>query len=181
MNDLQCEYERLIAPIEHRMIRAVWRITRDPDDADTAFQEALLVVWKRWDRILKHPNPQALVLHITINAAHDVLRRKARQGRYFTQAPIPEEVPDASPSAVQQMCLAEQDAQIRDAISKLPGNQAVAMLMHAVEEMPYDEIAVALDCRESTVRKHVARARAKLRILLSHLLPQIQKEEGSHV
>jgi DNA-directed RNA polymerase specialized sigma24 family protein len=31
-----------------------------------------------------------------------------------------------------------------------------------------------MDCRESTVRKHVARARARLRTLLA------QKEEGCH-
>ena len=42
MNDRQQEYERLIAPIEARMMRAVWRISRDPNDAEDAFQEALL-------------------------------------------------------------------------------------------------------------------------------------------
>ncbi|MFY9726215.1 MAG: sigma factor, partial [Bryobacteraceae bacterium] len=71
MNDRHREYERLIAPIEGRMIRAVWRIVRDPDEVEDAFQEALLTVWKRWDRICIHPNPQALVLQICIHAAHD--------------------------------------------------------------------------------------------------------------
>jgi DNA-directed RNA polymerase specialized sigma24 family protein len=52
--------------------------------------------------------------------------------------------------------------------------------MHAVEEIPYSEIAVAMDCREVTVRKHVARARAKLRSLLSHLIPPVHKEESIH-
>jgi DNA-directed RNA polymerase specialized sigma24 family protein len=37
-----------------------------------------------------------------------------------------------------------------------------------------------MDCREATVRKHVARARAKLRSLLSHLIPAVHKEESSH-
>ena len=64
MNDRQQEYERLIAPIEVRMMRTVWRISRDPNDAEDAFQEALLTVWKRWDRIVTHSNPHALILHI---------------------------------------------------------------------------------------------------------------------
>ena len=48
--DQRSEYERLIAPIENRMIRCVWRIVRDPDDAEDALQDALLTVWKRGGR-----------------------------------------------------------------------------------------------------------------------------------
>jgi RNA polymerase sigma-70 factor (ECF subfamily) len=174
MNDREREYERLIAPIEDRMMRAVWRVSRDPDDAEDAFQEALLTVWKRWDRIETHPNPQALVLHICIHAAHDVLRRKVRRVKWLEAAAIPEDIPDSSASAIQNISGAERDAQVLRAIGLLSKNQARAILMHAVEEIPYGEIALAMDCRESTVRKHVARARARLRTLLA------QQEEPSH-
>ena len=176
MKDRQREYERLIQPIEDRMMRTVWRVTRDPDDTEDAFQEALLTIWKRWDRILTHPNPQALVLQICINAAHDVLRRKVRQGKLT----VMEDMPDASASVLENISAAEQDAQVLRAIGLLSKNQARAILMHAVEEVPYGDIAAAMDCRESTVRKHVARARTKLRTLLAHLLPAVQKEETSH-
>ena len=180
MNDRQQEYERLIAPIEDRMIRAVWRVSRDPNDAEDAFQEALLTVWKRWDRIQTHPNPHALILHICINAAHDALRRKVRRGKWLEAVAIPEDIPDSSASAIQTISGAEQDAQVLRAIGLLPKNQARAILMHAVEEMPYVEIAAAMDCRAVTVRKHVARARNRLRTLLSHLIQPVHKEEGSH-
>ena len=180
MNDRQREYERLIAPIEDRMMRAVWRISRDPSDTEDAFQEALLAVWKRWDRVRTHPNPHALILHICINAAHDVLRRKVRQGTWLGAVAIPEDIPDSSASTFQIISGAEQDAQVLRAIGLLPKNQARAILMHAVEEIPYGDIAAAMDCREGTVRKHVARARTRLRTLLSHLIPSVHKEEGSH-
>ena len=174
MNEREREYERLIAPIEDRMMRAVWRVSRDTGDAEDAFQEALLTVWKRWDRIQTHPNPQALVLHICIHAAHDVLRRKVRRGRWLEAAAAPEDIPDSSASAIQNISGAERDAQVLRAIGLLSKNQARAILMHAVEEVPYGEIALAMDCREATVRKHVARARARLRTLLA------QQEEPSH-
>jgi RNA polymerase sigma-70 factor (ECF subfamily) len=180
MNDRHQEYERLIAPIEGRMMRAVWRVIRDPNDVEDAFQEALLTVWRRWDRICMHPNPQALVLQICINAAHDALRRKLRQAKWLEAGAIPEEIPDSARSAAQDISGAEQETQVLRAIGLLPKNQARAILMHAVEEVPYNDIAAAMDCREATVRKHVARARAKLRSLLSHLIPAVHKEEGSH-
>ena len=180
MNDRQQEYERLIAPIEDRMMRTVWRILRDSKDAEDAFQEALLKIWKRWDRIRTHPNPHALVLQICIFAAHDVLRRKVRQGKWLEPVAVPEDIPDSSASAIQNIADAEQNAQVLGAIGLLPKNQARAILMHAVEEIPYGDIAAVLGCREVTVRKHVARARSRLRTLLSHSIPSIHKEEASH-
>ena len=174
MNDRQREYERLIAPIEDQMMRAVWRISRDPDDTEDAFQEALLTIWKRWDRVLRHPNPQALVLHICINAAHDVLRRKVRRGKWLEAGAILEDIPDSSATALQEISCAEASAQVLRAVGLLSKNQARAILMHTVEEIPYGDIAEAMDCREATVRKHVARARARLRTLLA------QQEEPSH-
>jgi RNA polymerase sigma-70 factor (ECF subfamily) len=180
MNDRQREYERLIAPIEDRMMRSVWRVVRDPHDAEDAFQEALLTVWKRWDRIRAHPNPHALILHICINSAHDALRRRVRRGKWLEASAIAEDIPDSSGSAIQNISGAERDAQVLRAIGRLPKNQARAMLMHAVEEIPFGEIAAVLECRESTVRKHVARARTKLRALLTNLIPAIRKEETSH-
>jgi RNA polymerase sigma factor (sigma-70 family) len=103
-----------------------------------------------------------------------------RQGNWIEEGAIPEDIPDSSVSAIQIISGAEQDAQVLRAIGRLPKNQARAILMHAVEEIPYGDIAAALDCREGTVRKHVARARTRLRTLLSHLIPTVHKEEGSH-
>ena len=180
MNDRRQEYERLIAPIEDRMMRAVWRVLRDPTDAEDAFQEALLKVWNRWDRILAHPNPHALVLQICVYAAHDLLRRRVSQGRWLEAVAVPEDIPDSSASVIQDISGAEQNAQVLGAIGLLSRNQARAILMHVVEEAPYGDIAIALGCREVTVRKHVARARTRLRTLLSHLIPAIRKEEASH-
>jgi len=59
MKDQRPEYGRLIALITDRMIRVVWRIVRGPDEAEDAFQEALLTVWTRWGQIQSHPNPHA--------------------------------------------------------------------------------------------------------------------------
>ena len=67
------DYEDLIRPIEHQMIRSVWRIVADPGDAEDAFQDALAKVWKNWGRVRRHPNPHALILRMCANAAYDAL------------------------------------------------------------------------------------------------------------
>jgi hypothetical protein len=55
-------FQQSIAPIEDRMIRSAWWITRNAQDAEDAMQNALMVIWKNRHRIGQHPNPQALIL-----------------------------------------------------------------------------------------------------------------------
>ena len=176
MTDQQREYERIISPVEDRMMRAVWRITRNAADADDAFQDALLTIWKRWDRIRRHPNPHALILQICTNSAYDLLRRRVREGKRANALPQAG-VPDSSTSQLEAIAAAEQDAKVLQAIGVLPEKQGRAILLHVVEEMPYAEVAAAMDCGEATVRKHVERARAKLRTLLSSWFSSTHKEE----
>src|SRR5690554_5358393 len=73
------DYEILIAPLREAMICVVWQVTQDEEGAEEAMQEALAVLWRKFDRVCAHDNPQALVLRICHNAAYDVLRRKIRR------------------------------------------------------------------------------------------------------
>jgi len=180
MDQRQLAYERLIAPVESRMIRTIWGIVRDPDEAQDALQEALAVIWRRWDRLQKHPNSEALVMRICINAAYDALRRRRRRLRWFGTQGLPVDAPDPAPSAVQAVAGAEARLRVREAIASLSRRQATAIVMHAVEGIPYEGVAAAMRCREVTVRTHVARARAKLRVLLADLAPSGRAQENTH-
>ena len=171
MNDLQQTYDRIIRPIEDRMIRSIWRIVRNPQDAEDAMQDALLIILKRWDRISRHPSPQSLVLKICIDAAYDVTRRTLRHRRVV-------ELDEASRRTGEPVAIAvrgngEQGAvrRDRDGDHRLSRQQATAMLMRAVQGQSYEEIAAVLGCTEATARKHVARSRQRLRIWLAHLDP----------
>lgn len=148
------------------MIGAVWRVVRNEEDFDEAFQEATSAIWKRLRRIRRHPNPHALVLRICINAAYDVLRRRVRARKRellsAARAQGAVEVPSASHAMEQQ----SRRDQLLAAIARLPANQARSILMRYMEGLSYPEIAAALGCNEATVRTHVSRACHRLRQLL---------------
>jgi RNA polymerase sigma-70 factor, ECF subfamily len=55
---------------------------------------------------------------------------------------------------------------IREAIQRLPPEFREAILLREYEELSYQEIATILECPIGTVMSRLARARAKLRILL---------------
>jgi RNA polymerase sigma-70 factor, ECF subfamily len=171
MSESQQTYDRIIRPIEDRMIKSIWRIVRNTQDAEDAMQDALLTITKRWDRVSRHPNPQSLVLKICIDAAYAITRRTIRNRQTEALGQRADEPASSARSPSEEMIGTEQYVEIITAIHRLSRQQAIAMLMHTVQGQPYDEIAAALGCTEATVRTHVARARERLRIWLAHLNP----------
>lgn len=158
------EYERLIRPIEGQMMRVVWGITQDPEDAEEAFQEALATIWRKWDRIGRHPNPTALILRMCHNAAYDILRKKIRRRREVQPELIsPEPAPNPSEIAASR----ERESVILNAIGHLSRQQAQAVIMRLVEGESYDAIGRILGCKDSTARKHVERGRERLTRMLA--------------
>ena len=164
-------YERLIAPMESRMMRTIWRVVRQGEMAEDTLQDALAIIWRKRDRIRRHPNPQALILKICLNCAYDSLRKRKRfqrlqdlsmsnvhQRQPFTDGPT-----ELARKAVQD--------EVLQAIGRLPQQQAVAVLMRIVQDEPYDIIAEAMGCSETTVRIHVSRGRKRLCQWLAHLEP----------
>ena len=153
------------------MVRSIWRIVVNAQDAEDAMQNALLVIWKRWKHVIKHPSPEALILKICIDAAYDVARCGFRE-QQRTQSHSSIEVPtDPAFSPAEQLIQAELHAEALAAIHRLSRNQAVAMLMRVFEELSYSQIAAAMRCTEATARKHVARARERLQVMLARFEP----------
>jgi RNA polymerase sigma-70 factor (ECF subfamily) len=60
--------------------------------------------------------------------------------------------------------------EVREAIQQLPAEFREIILLREFEELSYQEIATILDCPAGTVMSRLARARAKLRTLLSAAL-----------
>lgn len=119
-------YEELIAPVRERMMRIVWRIVRDPDEAEDTMQEILTVIWKKPDGFSDRPSPPALVLKICVDRAVDALRRRQRQRR-FVDPQILDRLPASESGDGWEG--KETEAMVREAISRLPRKQAVAVLL----------------------------------------------------
>ena len=168
--DMSDNYQRHIKPIEDQMIGVIWRLLRDPDEADDALQDALARIWSKRRKVFKHPNPKALILRICINSAYDKLRQRAKQqhNQKVLREYAVESTEASSDTAMQH---SELRGQVLEQIALMPKQQAVAVLMRLVEQQPYTEIAQSLGCSEATARVHVAKGRLRLQDRLSHLQP----------
>jgi len=176
LKDEKLFFEQLIKPVEHQMMRSIWRIVRDPEMAKDALQDSLAKIWKRLDRVRIHPNPRALILKICLNAAIDSLRKQKRLHQHEKTEPLHRFPIQPNTTAYESLERKKTEAEILEAIKRLPRRQAVAVLMRLIGDQPYDIIAQAMECSETTVRIHVSRGRAKLSQWLSHLKPASLKE-----
>ena len=176
MEDYEGFYERLIAPMESRMMRSIWRIVRDPDLAEDTLQDALTIIWKKRAVVARHSNPQALILKICLNSAYDTLRARKRS-RYHQEISVLSNTPGPSDQeAVRTLAAKEMEDEVHRAIGRLPRKQAVAVLMRVLGEESFDVIALTLGCSEVTARIHVSKGRARLQRWLAHLHPSAVKE-----
>ena len=169
-------YDELIAPLEAMMMHSIWRIVRKADLAEDCLQDALAVVWKKRFQIRLHPNPQALILKICLNAASDSLRRLERMRRQTDLSQLDHAPAPPDHDADRDLEEREIVEQVQQAIRRLPRKRALAVMMRLIHEESFEAIALALDCSEITARIHISRGRAQLRKWLSHLCQSSRQE-----
>ncbi len=89
------------------------------------------------------------------------------------QVALADELPDARPDPEAAAGLHLELQAVLQALQTLPEIDRAALLMHVQDEMPYAEIAIALDLSEVAVRVKVHRARVRL--------AQLRKVEGGQL
>jgi RNA polymerase sigma-70 factor (ECF subfamily) len=123
--------------------------------ADEITSETFVSAWLARERI-RQPTVKSYMFAIARNLYRDRQRRQERH------AELDEHMTDKRISAQVHM---EQAAEVRAvlaALQQLPEMDRTALLMRALDEMPYQEIAETLGIPRDTAKVKVYRARLKL-------------------
>jgi RNA polymerase sigma-70 factor, ECF subfamily len=150
MTDIENLYERYAGDVR----RFALYLCGDVVMADEITSDTFVRAWMA-DRI-RQPTVKSYLFSIARNAYTDLLRRAARH----TQ--LDENMPDTRISSQTQM---EQSAEVRAvlaALQQLPEIDRTVLLMRALDEMPYEEIAETLGIPVVSAKVKVHRARLKL-------------------
>ena len=154
-----------------RVYRLAYRLTGDRHDAEDLTQEVFVRVFRSLDGYT--PGTFEGWLHrITTNLFLDQARRRQRlrfdalseERARLLRSAIP--APDTA--------LADRmfDDDVERALSALPPEFRVAVVLCDVEGLSYDEIADIMGAKLGTVRSRIHRGRAMLRRALAHRAPE---------
>ena len=147
-----------------RLRRYARALAGNRDDADDLVQDTLERAWSRAGLWRGVADMRAWLFSIMHNLHVDALRR----GR-LALVPIDEHTPEGSVPASQAERLAVLDLQA--ALDRLPAEQREVLLLVALEDMAYADIAQTLGIPLGTVMSRLSRGRERLRGLLDGASP----------
>lgn len=151
--------EEYVAVRGEALLRFSYLLCNDASLAEETVQDVLADVIPRWPRIQRDvADVDAYMRRAVVNRRNSFWRRRrALPVSEVDQAPAPSpEDGTTERLALWQACL------------ELPIKQRAALVLRYYEDLPYDEIAIVLDCAEGTAKSLVSRAKSSLRPLLSH-------------
>ncbi|WP_327310092.1 sigma-70 family RNA polymerase sigma factor (plasmid) [Streptomyces sp. NBC_01298] len=145
---------------------------RDPRDADEALQDAAMIMYRKWERILAHPKPIKLAHKILDNSITDFYRRNARRGDREQSLT---ELPDTT--HLIHLRSGDRLDRALEALRQLAPLTASCWEMHHRDELPYSEIGERLGISEGAAKTNASRGKTKLQALLTEL-PDTEKGDS---
>jgi RNA polymerase sigma-70 factor, ECF subfamily len=159
-------------------------LSRNPSEAEDLVQETCLRALRAMERLRPDSNVKSWLFTILRNVWLNQIRQRKTVPETLdldTDEHAADRAVDTSKDPYAAYVSDFEREQVRHAIEQLPVEFREVILLREYEELSYEEIAEMLQCPVGTVMSRLARARAKLRDLLSPtaMAPEETKATGA--
>ncbi|MCH9695331.1 MAG: RNA polymerase sigma factor [Gammaproteobacteria bacterium] len=161
----QADFHEAISTRSDRWYSACLKITRNPDLAADAVQDALLNAWNKRHQFEQTARLDTWIHRIAINAALNLIR-KSKPGM-FSAFEADYESDDVTPHQAWEEH--ELECDLAQALARLTEVERVCFVLKHLEQWRAREIAEELGLNEGQVKQAVHRAVKKLRISMHHM------------
>jgi RNA polymerase sigma-70 factor (ECF subfamily) len=152
-------FEVLARRFQDRLYSYALRVVGDVHQAEDLTQDVLLRLHGSLERFDETQPLAPWVFGIAAHVVRDCLRKKGRN-REFAQEEM--DAQDTAPPASEAVEDAERRQRVRQAVQRLPLKYREVIVLHYLEEMPYDAVAASLGIKPPAARRRALRARKML-------------------
>ena len=164
----QADFHEAISQRSDRWYAACLKITRSPELAEDAVQDALLSAWDKRHQFGHTARLETWIHRIAVNAALQLLR-KNRPGIF---EPLDIDVPDDDTTPEDARSLEELGSEFSAAATRLSEIERVCFVLKHLEQWRLQEIADELNVKIDTVKQALFRGVRKLRVSMVDLRRQ---------
>ena len=169
-------FDLLVLRYQHKVVKLVARLLRDPTEAEDVAQEAFVKAYRALGSFRGDSAFYTWLYRIAVNTARNVMASRQRRPLDYEV-----ELTESEQSAVENRMrhtdtpeaavLSEEIHQtVNRAVEQLPEDLRTAIILREVEGLSYEEIAEAMECPVGTVRSRIFRAREAIDRSLKPLL-----------
>jgi RNA polymerase sigma-70 factor (sigma-E family) len=141
------------------LARLAHLLTGEADAADDLAADALVAMWRRWDRVRESGHPVAYARGVVANLARSRIRSAVRERRrvalFWSQRPERTDGPDL-PAVLD----------LREALQRLPFRKRACVVLRHAFDLSERDTAAALGISVGTVKSQTSRGMAELERLL---------------
>ncbi len=134
-----------------------------PDEAEDIAQETFVAAYDKRHTYRRGDPFRPWLYRIALNRCLDRLRARQRRPIPRPWDEVESAAAAASPGPLPRLLTDEREARLQEAVAALPPKLRAVFLLRHLDELSYDEIAVAAALPLGTVKTHLFRARALLR------------------
>jgi RNA polymerase sigma-70 factor (ECF subfamily) len=153
-------FDALVLKHQKSVLNLVYRYVGDRALAEDLAQEVFLKVYRARASYRPAAKFSTWIFRITVNRCLNEVRSRPRE----SALPVEETVGEPSSGRPEDdLKRAELREAVRRAVDDLPPNQRMAVILSRFHEMPYEEIAEAMNASLESVKSLLFRARANLK------------------
>ena len=151
------------------------RYTNDESSAMDISQDTFLKLFSSIRDFRGQARFESWLYRLVVNSCLDQKRRRRRLLPFVDQ--FLEDLGVYGETALEELLRQELSEQVRSAVTRLPPEQRIVIVLRYTEGLSYEAIAEALGCSKGTVASRLNRAHSVLERRLARL---VKEEGGSH-
>ena len=177
----QRAFDELVERYQRRATAVAYRLLGDLHDALEVCQEAFIRAYRSLQSLEDQRRFGSWLLRIVTNLSLNYRRSRSAGGPKISledfildgegareELAVAPAYSDEQPGA----CVAAEELSeiVQTAISELPDQQRMALVLFSIEQLPQKEVAAIMECSVEAVKWHVFQARKKLKVRLAEYL-----------